>query len=622
MLIGKLIFAQLPDIVQIEYYFDNDPGFGNGMQVSISYDSIVDVDFNADLSTIAVGYHKLFIRTKDSDGKWSLDFLQDIYKADTPSGGQLLPDIVALEYYFDTDPGFGNGEQVSLTSDSLVDVNFDADLSLVEVGYHKLFVRTKDENDKWSLIYKQDIYKADTPSGGQLLPDIVDLEYYFDTDPGFGNGEQVSLTSDSLVDVNFDADLSLVEVGYHKLFIRTKDENGKWSLIYMNEVYKGEEQEFSLSGGYQFISSRIIPLFPDMLEVMEDNLNDSLDFVRNTAGLMLRKIGPVWVNSIGDWITTEGYLFRMNGSDFLTIFGEDIDPQTPIALSEGYQMISYLPDFPINALESFTNVLGNLEFVRNTGGYMLRKIGPVWVNSIGDMQPGEGYLVKMNADDELIYPEATDNLIANKTPMPEHFKVIDGNPYDPVWSIYFEQGTFNIGDEIAVYDGEILAGAGIVVSDNIYENAVPVFSNLYQSSNYPVFKVWRKSENVEYFLSDYTFSNPYQDSWVEDEFPANDEEYSLLHFSTTGISDKTVINDISIYPNPSEGIFNISIEGVSGTVQMKVFDVHGNDYRFFEIEGTNNLITEKLDLKELAAGVYFISFSGDDFSQVKKIVIQ
>jgi uncharacterized protein (TIGR02145 family) len=34
---------------------------------------------------------------------------------------------------------------------------------------------------------------------------------------------------------------------------------------------------------------------------------------------------------------------------------------------------------------------------------MIRKIGSVWVNSIGLMQPGEGYLVKMNTDDVLIY---------------------------------------------------------------------------------------------------------------------------------------------------------------------------------------------------------------------------
>ena len=83
-----------------------------------------------------------------------------------------------------------------------------------------------------------------------------------------------------------------------------------------------------------------------------------------------------------------------------------------------------------------------------------------------------------------------------------------------------------------------------------------------------------------------------------------------------------LLNTISIFPNPSEGIFNISIEGVSEKIQMKVFDVQGNDYRFIEIEGTNSIISEKLDLNDLSAGVYFISFSGKDFSRVKKIVIQ
>jgi hypothetical protein len=61
---------------------------------------------------------------------------------------------------------------------------------------------------------------------------------------------------------------------------------------------------------------------------------------------------------------------------------------------------------------------------------------------------------------------------------------------------------------------------------------------------------------------------------------------------------------------------------VSGNIQVKVFDIHGNDYRLFEIEETKNITTKQLDLKELAAGVYFISFSGKEFSQVKKIVLK
>jgi uncharacterized protein (TIGR02145 family) len=179
------------------------------------------------------------------------------------------------------------------------------------------------------------------------------------------------------------------------------------------------EQQIDLPEGYSFISSRIIPENPNMMDVLQYNLA-YLDFVRNSEGFMLRKIGPIWVNSIGDWITTEGYLFKMNSADVLIISGDIIGPQTPIALHIGYQMISLLPDIPVNTADAFAGVLENLDFVRNTGGYMFRKIGPVWVNSIGDMQAGEGYLVKMNNDDILIYP------ITNLSPNPPSFP----NPED------------------------------------------------------------------------------------------------------------------------------------------------------------------------------------------------
>jgi uncharacterized protein (TIGR02145 family) len=141
---------------------------------------------------------------------------------------------------------------------------------------------------------------------------------------------------------------------------------------------------------------------PDIQNILNGVL-DNLDFVRNSEGYMLRKVGPNWINSIGDWVTTEGYLFRMNNADSFEISGEPINESTPIELNAGYQIISYLPSEPRDCEEVFTFVIENLDFVRNTAGYMMRKIGPNWVNSIGNMQPGEGYLVKMNSVDELYY---------------------------------------------------------------------------------------------------------------------------------------------------------------------------------------------------------------------------
>jgi len=164
-----------------------------------------------------------------------------------------------------------------------------------------------------------------------------------------------------------------------------------------------DEQQIELSEGFSFISSRIASDNPDMLSILQNNLIN-LGFVRNSTGLMFRKIGPIWVNGIGDWVNTEGYIFKMNNTDELTIIGDITDPQTPIELSTGYQIIGYLPEQSLNAGDVFQDVLDNLGFVRNDAGLMLRKIGPTWVNGIGNMQAGEGYLVKMLADDILIYP--------------------------------------------------------------------------------------------------------------------------------------------------------------------------------------------------------------------------
>jgi len=165
------------------------------------------------------------------------------------------------------------------------------------------------------------------------------------------------------------------------------------------------EQQIEVSEGFSFVSSRFNPDNPDMEEVVEEILNDDFQYVRNSIGAMLRKIGPNWVNGIGDWIGIEGYLIKTNVTGQFTIEGTLIPQDTPIELLAGFQFVSYLPANEMDALEAFSSIIGdNLLYVRNSVGYMLRKIGPNWVNGIGNCNPGEGYLVKMNADDVLIYP--------------------------------------------------------------------------------------------------------------------------------------------------------------------------------------------------------------------------
>jgi uncharacterized protein (TIGR02145 family) len=189
------------------------------------------------------------------------------------------------------------------------------------------------------------------------------------------------------------------------------------------------EQQIELSEGYSFVSSRIIAPDPDMLVVLESILNDNLDFVRNSQGQVLRKIGPNWINGIGDWIIEEGYLVKMFAGDSFIIEGDVIDPVTPIQLEAGFQFVSYFPETPMDALIAFETILGDdLDFIRNSQGEILRKIGPNWINGIGDCMPGEGYLVKMNADDILVYPFT----YGEPCPGMPTVSDIDGNTYNTV----------------------------------------------------------------------------------------------------------------------------------------------------------------------------------------------
>ncbi len=323
--------------------------------------------------------------------------------------------------------------------------------------------------------------------------------------------------------------------------------------VQMTVASSGAEQTFDLDVGYQFISSGVDPADPDMMVVMADVLNDNLDFVRNSTGQMLRKIGPVWVNGIGDWIVEEGYLVKMFAADSFTINGIAVPPGTPIDVEIGYQFVSYFPDAPMDALIAFETIVGpDLDFIRNSAGGMLRKIGPVWVNGIGDALPGEGYLVKMFAPGQIIYPEPV-KLSGKTTINPSHLLFEGGNAAEPVYTMYIDG--LEIGDEVAAYNGDVILGSMTVSSDNVYSNALAVFAQLTNGQGYVAgeliaLKVWSNNNVV---MAEFEMESVYN-SYVSNFYPDNDGEFSVVNI-TKGAA---LTGELVVYPNPATNMINIS----------------------------------------------------------------
>jgi len=237
IIIVLLLFAQnisAQNIVQLEYFIDSDPGFGNGTQVSITSGSIIDLSFNINLNGVNSGIHTLFIRAKDDEGKWSLVFEKPFLK-EAIGSQDALPNITELEYFIDNDPEIGLGTKAAITPGIDVFENFSVDLSQVNYGFHTLFIRAKDVRGQWSLLFEKPFLKEATGSADSP-PEITTIDYYFIqndvTTPVYSYS---TFPQSDNIDVNFTANLSALQGGMCKLHLIGQDANEMQSLEYIYE---------------------------------------------------------------------------------------------------------------------------------------------------------------------------------------------------------------------------------------------------------------------------------------------------------------------------------------------------------------------------------------------------
>lgn len=382
----------------------------------------------------------------------------------------------------------------------------------------------------------------------------------------------------------------------------------------------GNVQMIEMASGYNFGSSYFMPDDPDMMMVLEELLNEDLEFVRNGAGNMLHKIGGNWVNGIGDWNTLEGYIFKMNNDAQFGMYGDIIDPETPIELETGYQFVSYLPTQAYNALDAFAGILGDeLGFIRNDQGDVLHKIGNEWINGIGNAEPSEGYLIKMNAPATLIYQTGLKSAsVSTEKPM-EHIRFKGGNPAEPVYTLYLDPGNvLEAGDEVAAFDGEKMVGALRIQDKSWKNNQMAIYNQLLDEAGYnpgdPVtLKVFRNGTLKELAFEMISIANAHAAAT----FPGGDGEYGLAAIKRKAAStDENNTLILSIYPNPATDKVQISSNGVMD--ELNLLNQQGQLIRKLN-PGREQI---NLNVNELPQGIYYIRMISKGTSYMKKLLIK
>jgi len=228
------------NIVKTQFFIDNDPGFNAGNQINIGPADSVSGTNNLSVSGLTPGFHRLFARVKDSTGKWSMlrsfEFMIDTSNAAPPLASTK---IVSARFFIDSDPGFNGGTLVNFTATDSISSNASVPLNGLTSGFHRLYARVKDSSGKWSM-YPSAQFMVDASGQATISAPITSGEYFYDIDPGQGNGIAINTGIADSIQYNTGLAVASVNQGFHRMFVRVKDSNGLWSNYIQGFMFKDQ----------------------------------------------------------------------------------------------------------------------------------------------------------------------------------------------------------------------------------------------------------------------------------------------------------------------------------------------------------------------------------------------
>ncbi|RYF85162.1 MAG: T9SS type A sorting domain-containing protein, partial [Chitinophagaceae bacterium] len=278
----------------------------------------------------------LFIRTKNAAGHWSIANEKTFVVAITNDPAYVTAagapqNIIAAEYFINTDPGPGNGTAIAVTAaTNISDLNTIINTSTLQPSTtNQLFIRTKNAEGHWSIANAKQFVVSITndPAYSNAAPaslNIVQAEYFIDTDPGVGNATPVGITaSGEISNAAATIHTSTLGNGQHHLFLRTKNAEGYWSISNVKMFITGTVVPLHL---ISFEASNKLKMV-SLLWKTENEINtSSFSVERSEDGIHFYSIGSkAAYNTSG----THHYQFDdtqpLNGVSFYRLKQIDID---------------------------------------------------------------------------------------------------------------------------------------------------------------------------------------------------------------------------------------------------------------------------------------------------------
>lgn len=228
-----LAIDPLSVVSQAEYFINSDPGFGDATPILIDPGNEVIGFFGVDTQGLPGGTHIIGLRVRDDLGQWSQDAFTTFIVEDLPpipSLGSMLYAISAADVVdFDTFT-----EVPSSLGGNIEEFIEFINLSAFPPGMVNLSFRMTDSNGAESTTYTVPILIVEDQ---QPDPDLAYLEYFFEDDPGYQNGQIIEIDNGvQFYDDVVQQDLTGLPLGPHTIWIRLRDVDGAFSVTQQRDI--------------------------------------------------------------------------------------------------------------------------------------------------------------------------------------------------------------------------------------------------------------------------------------------------------------------------------------------------------------------------------------------------
>jgi hypothetical protein len=378
-------------------------------------------------------------------------------------------------------------------------------------------------------------------------------------------------------------------------------------------------QDYSLTEGWNSISTYLVPSDPDVENIFAPNV-DELIILKNLTTLYWPYAG---VNTIGTWDNQSGYAIKVSEGFEMKIAGVEF-ANTELTLAAGWHYLPVLSACDVNVDELFSPYMDKITIISDLIG------SKVWWPAMGvftleTLEPGKAYKIRVEESVSLSFAPCdslksapTESREINRSETPWGGLIRTPGSHIIAWP-GAAIADLTPGDCLGAFDA---AGNlyGFLEIENTSENSVMMIygddgttagKDGFADCETIYFKLLRKQSGE---------SNP-----IDVHFDPSMPNAEAI-FSTNGISaieaitgldaDRHAgnIDDLKIYPNPTSGL--IQIEGLPADAELTIFDALGNI--LIPVQNGNN---SQFDLRSFPRGIYYIRVTNDAHVRYEKLIL-